>query len=168
MTQRTSLAVALLVVSDRAARGERADETEALLRASLVDTPFDLKHVDVVADDRAQIAETIRRRASEVPLVLTTGGTGLAERDVTPEATRDVIDFDIPGLAEEMRRKSLAKTVHAMGSRALAGACGRAIVVNLPGRPSGAVECFGWIAPALPHLIAVRRGPVSDDSHTKQ
>ena len=165
MIERTPIEVALLVVSDRAARGERADETAALLRDALRETPFALVYVDVVPDEREQIAAAIVRRTGDVSLVLTTGGTGLAARDVTPEATRDVVDVEIPGLAEEMRRRSIERTVHAMGSRAIAGAVGSALVVNLPGRPSGAVECFGWIASALPHLIAVRRGPVSDQSH---
>ena len=98
-------------------------------------------------------------------LVLTTGGTGVARRDVTPEATRDVLEVEVPGLAEEMRRRSVAITPKAMGSRAVAGCLGDAVLVNLPGRPEGAVECLGFVAAALAHLVALRRGPVSDDSH---
>lgn len=98
-------------------------------------------------------------------LVLTTGGTGVAARDVTPEATRDVLEVEIPGLAEEMRRRSLETTRKALGSRAVAGASGRAVVLNLPGRPSGAVECLEFVLDALPHLVALRQGPVDDASH---
>ena len=77
-----------------------------------------------------------------------------------------MLDFEVPGLAEEMRRKSVEKTIHAVGSRAVAGVRGQAVVLNLPGKPTGAVECFSFVARALPHLIAQRRGPVADASHT--
>ena len=160
-----SLGATLLVVSDRAARGERADQTADALRPVLEGAGFSLVSVQVVPDERTEIAQAIQAAAAETPLVLTTGGTGVSPRDVTPEATRDVLTYEIPGLGEEMRRRSVSHTIHALGSRALAGVLGRALVVNLPGRPQGAVECFGFVSGALPHLIAVRRGPVSDESH---
>ena len=158
----------VIVVSDRAARGERPDETAQALRPVLQAAGFALRTVEVVPDDRAQLGGLIAARADDHALVLTTGGTGVAPRDVTPEATRDVLDFEVPGLAEEMRRQSLAKTIHAVGSRAVAGVRGRALVVNLPGRPKGALECFGFVAKALPHLIALVQGPVEDDTHGAQ
>ena len=157
--------VAILIVSDRASTGERRDETAQALRPVLHEAGFSLAVVDVVPDDRAQIARRLIEHTARYPLVLTSGGTGISPRDVTPEATRDVLDFEIPGLAEEMRRQSVAKTVHALGSRALAGVRDKSLLVNLPGRPKGALECFGFIAKALPHLIAVRQGPVDDRSH---
>ena len=160
-----SIETTLIVVSDRASTGERADGTAEQLRPVLAEARCDLVEVVVVPDERAAIAAAIRAAAATTPLVLTTGGTGVSDRDVTPEATRDVLDFEIPGLGEAMRAGSLALTIHAVGSRATAGALGRAIVVNLPGRPKGAIECFGFIAKALPHLVAVRRGPVADTSH---
>jgi molybdenum cofactor synthesis domain-containing protein len=160
-----SIATDLLVISDRAARGERADETAALLRPVLAEAGFDLRRVQILEDDRGAIREAIRAAAADVGLVLTTGGTGIARRDVTPEATRDVIEYEVPGLAERMRARSAEQNVHALGSRALAGVLGEAIVLNLPGRPQGAVECFRIVAPVLPHLVAVRRGPVPDASH---
>ncbi|MDA1194483.1 MAG: MogA/MoaB family molybdenum cofactor biosynthesis protein [Planctomycetota bacterium] len=160
-----SIHATLIVVSDRAAAGERADETAELLRPDLHAAGFRLVQVVVVPDEREQIAEAVRAAAAATALVLTTGGTGIALRDVTPEATRAVIELEIPGLAELMRARSLERTIHAAGSRAIAGALGRAIVVNLPGRPQGARECFGFIAAALPHLVAVRQGPVGDASH---
>ncbi len=163
-----SIATSLLVISDRAAAGQREDETAAQLAPVLAAAGFALAEVVVVPDEHAQIKRALRQAATVTPLVLTTGGTGVAPRDVTPEATRAVLDFEIPGLAEAMRLGSLELTVHAMGSRATAGALGRAIVVNLPGRPKGAVECFGFVAKALPHLVAVRQGPVEDDSHGSQ
>lgn len=160
-----SIPTTLLVISDRAARGERSDETAAMLAPALREAGCDPVSVLVVPDEQPEIAAAIRAAARESRLVLTTGGTGVSARDVTPEATREVIDFEIPGLGEEMRRRSLEKTIHALGSRALGGALGRALVLNLPGRPQGALECFGFVAAALPHLIAVRAGPVEDDSH---
>lgn len=160
-----SIPTTLLVISDRAASGERRDETASALVPLLTTHGFGPVVVEVVPDERTQIAAAISQAAERSSLVLTTGGTGVSARDVTPEATRDVIEYEIPGLGEEMRRRSLEKTVHALGSRALAGVLGPAVVVNLPGRPQGAVECFGFVVAALPHLIAIRRGPVSDDSH---
>lgn len=155
----------LIVVSDRAAQGLRPDATAALLRPALADQGYDLAEVVVVPDERGQIAAAIRAAAVHAALVLTTGGTGVAPRDVTPEATRDVLDLEVPGLGEEMRRRSAALTPKALGSRALGGVLGRAVVLNLPGRPEGALECFGFVAPALAHLSALRRGPVTDASH---
>jgi len=161
-----SIAVTLIVVSDRAAFGERADATADLLRPVLDAAGFALAEIHVVPDERAEIAAAITTAAESTPLVLTTGGTGCGPRDVTPEATRDVVDYEIPGLGEEMRRRSVEGTIHALGSRALAGVVrGDALVLNLPGRPAGAVECFGFVAKALEHLVAVVTGPVPDASH---
>lgn len=163
MTVKTSL----IVISDRAASGERADQTAELLRPALTEAGFDLVDVRTVADERAGIAVAILEAAGHASLVLTTGGTGVGPRDVTPEATLEVVDFEIPGLGEEMRRRSVESTIHALGSRATAGVlAGRAVVVNLPGRPQGAVACFRFVAKALPHLVAVVIGPVTDASHT--
>ncbi|MDF1699685.1 MAG: MogA/MoaB family molybdenum cofactor biosynthesis protein [Planctomycetota bacterium] len=163
-----SIETSLIVVSDRASTGAREDGTAEQLRPVLAAAGFALVDVLVVPDERDAIGGAIRTAAERTPLVLTTGGTGISDRDVTPEATRAVLDFEIPGLGEAMRAGSLALTIHAVGSRATAGALGRAIVVNLPGRPKGAVECFGFVAKALPHLVAVRRGPVEDASHGTQ
>jgi molybdenum cofactor synthesis domain-containing protein len=155
----------LLVVSDRAARGERADRTADLLRPALASAGFALERVVVVPDERAEIAAALRAACAEAPLVLTTGGTGVAPRDTTPEATRDVIELEVPGIGEAMRAGSAARAPYAWGSRALAGVRGTSLVVNLPGRPEGAVECFTLVARVLAHLVAVRRGPVPDPSH---
>ena len=155
----------LIVVSDRAASGDRADATADLLRPVLAASGFDLTCRVVVPDERLEIADAIRQAAERTALVLTTGGTGVAPRDVTPEATRDVLDFEVPGLGEEMRRRSVDVTIKALGSRALGGVRGQAVVLNLPGRPEGAVECFRFVVGALEHLIQLRRGAVSDASH---
>lgn len=155
----------LLVVSDRAAAGTRPDATAALLRPVLAAARFDLVEVVVVPDERPLIAAALRERLDRHALLLTTGGTGVAPRDVTPEATLDVIEKAVPGLCEEIRRRSAATNPKALGSRAVAGTAGRSLVLNLPGRPEGAVEAFGIVAGVLPHLIELLRGPVADASH---
>ena len=156
---------ALIVVSDRAAAGTRPDATAGLLRPVLAARGFDLEEVVVVPDERPAIAQAIRSCAATGGLVLTTGGTGVAPRDVTPEATRDVIEKEVPGVVEEIRRRSAERTLKAIGSRAVAGTVGKALVLNLPGRPEGAVEAFEFVAPVLGHLIDLLRGPVADESH---
>jgi molybdopterin adenylyltransferase len=159
------LSTGLVVVSDRAAAGTRADRTADLLRPVLAAAGFSLDETVVVPDERRAIAAAVRGLAATRAVVLTTGGTGVARRDVTPEATRDVLDLEVPGLGEEMRRRSAATNPKALGSRATGGVLGSAVVLNLPGRPEGAVECFGHVAGALAHLVALRAGPVPDDAH---
>jgi molybdenum cofactor synthesis domain-containing protein len=120
-----------------------------------------------VPDERDQIAATLRRWTDEtrLDLILTTGGTGFAPRDVTPEATRDIIEREAPGLAEVMRADSLRITPHAMLSRAVAGIRGRTLIVNLPGSPKGAVENLATILPALPHAIELLREEPDAEQH---
>lgn len=161
VTRRASL----LVVSDRAAAGTRPDSTAALLAPVVAAAGFSLDDVVVVPDEIPAIVEALRARALRGGLVLTTGGTGVAPRDVTPEATRQVIEKEVPGLPEEIRRRSAASTLKALGSRAIAGTSGRALILNLPGRPEGAVEAFGFVAGVLPHLVDLLQGPVADSSH---
>jgi molybdopterin adenylyltransferase len=165
MTAAAPIAAVVIVVSDRAAAGTRPDRTADLLRPVLAQAGFVLAETLVVPDERPRIAAALRTAAAKAPLVLTTGGTGVAPRDVTPEATRDVLDAEVPGLGEEMRRRSAALNPKALGSRALGGVLGQSLVLNLPGRPEGAVECFGHVAAVLAHLIALRRGPVADAAH---
>lgn len=165
MTPRPPIRTALVVVSDRAAAGTRPDATAALLRPVLEARGFALDEVVVVPDERADIAAVLRARVGAFGLLLTTGGTGVAPRDVTPEATRDVLEKEVPGLTEEIRRRSAERTLKALGSRAVAGTVGTSLVLNLPGRPAGAVEAFEFVADALPHLVELLRGPVPDASH---
>jgi molybdopterin adenylyltransferase len=156
---------ALLVVSDRAAAGTRPDATADLLRPVLAARGFPLVEVVVVPDERPRIAAALRERVGRIPLLLTTGGTGCAPRDVTPEATLDVIERSVPGLVEEIRRRSAATNPKALGSRAVAGIAGSSLLLNLPGRPAGAVEAFELVAGVLPHLLDLLGGPVADASH---
>jgi molybdenum cofactor synthesis domain-containing protein len=153
---------AVLTVSDRSSRGERADATGPSLRDALQALGFDVTLAPPVADERASIGARLRELAKDHALVVTTGGTGLGPRDVTPEATRDVIDREAPGFAEEMRRRSAEGFPRAILSRATAGTIGRALVLNLPGSPSGAVECLGYVGPVLAHACKVLGGGLRD------
>ena len=159
------LAVAVLTVSDRVAAGNREDEGGGALCALVEAAGGTVVARAVVADERAAVAAALRSMAGAAAVVLTTGGTGLGPRDVTPEATRDVLDREAPGIAEALRHASLALTPFAMLSRAAAGLVGATLVVNLPGSPKAVREEWAVLAPVLAHAAATARGPVPDASH---
>jgi molybdopterin adenylyltransferase len=162
------ISVGILTVSDRSARGERADESGPLLRQMAQRRGWTVEREGVVPDDSPSIQATLMDWADQarLDLILTTGGTGFAPRDVTPEATRAVIEREAPGLAEAMRAASLAKTPHAMLSRAVCGIRGRTLIINLPGSPRAARENLETILLTIPHAIALlRESPDSERGH---
>jgi molybdopterin adenylyltransferase len=144
----------VLTVSDGVAAGTREDASGDLLAELLGADGYDVER-RVVSDERSAIAAALRELAAEARLVLTTGGTGLAPRDVTPEATGDVVDRLAPGIAEALRADSIAKTPHGLLSRGVAGVAGRALVVNLPGSTGGCRDGYGVLRPALTHALAL-------------
>ena len=145
---------AVLTVSDRVSRGE-ADDTCGDLLAELLAADGYRVERRVVADEAAQIAVTIEELAAAAEIVLTTGGTGLAPRDVTPEATRAVLQREAPGIAEALRADSIAKTPHGLLSRGVAGVVSGALVVNLPGSPGGCRDGYAILQPALGHAVSL-------------
>ena len=161
------IAVGIITVSDKSSRGEREDEGGKVIREIVLANGAAVGGYAVVPDERDEIAAQIRAMADEraFDVVFTTGGTGLSPRDVTPEATLSVLDYQVPGLAEAMRAESFKKTPAGILSRAVAGVRGRTLVVNLPGSPKGVRECLEVIMPAIPHAVSVMRGEVGE--HTR-
>jgi molybdenum cofactor synthesis domain-containing protein len=157
---------AVITVSDRCARGESEDVSGAALAELLKDAGAELVAREILSDDLEPLAAALRAYAEreDLNLVVTTGGTGLSPRDNTPEATRAVIEREVPGLAEAMRAETLKKTPTAMLSRGVCGMRSGALVVNLPGSPKGVRECFAVIRPVLAHAVALVAGRSHEDA----
>lgn len=154
------LRAAVLTVSDRSSAGLREDAGGPALTAYLKSHGIEVAWTAIVPDDQDAICRVLKKWTDEerADLILTTGGTGLSPRDVTPEATARVLDRTVPGMAEAMRAASMTKTPHAMISRALTGVRGRTLIINLPGSPRGAIENLEVVMPALEHAVSKIKG----------
>jgi len=153
------LAVGIITISDRASSGAYEDFGGPALEEAAQKSGWQLLCEAVVPDEAARIQETIRSFSKQgCGLILTTGGTGVAQRDVTPEAIRAIMRVELPGFGEVMRAESMKITPNAILSRNLAAIVDQSLVIALPGKPSGAVECLGFVAGAIPHAVALAQG----------
>jgi len=154
----------ILTISDKGSQGKRIDESGTVIKEILSSVGFEVARYEIVPDDVEIIAGELSEWADEgnVDIIITTGGTGLSERDVTPEATMSVLDKVVPGLAEAMRFKTFEITPMAILSRATAGIRGKCLILNLPGSPKGVRECLEVILPAIPHAIEIIKGEVTE------
>ena len=157
------ITVGIITISDRASIGEYADLGGPALKVAAEQNGWRVESEAVIPDDIDRIQETIRAFSAQgCGLILTTGGTGIAARDVTPEAIRAIMRVELPGFGEAMRMESLKITPNAILSRSLAAVVDRALVIALPGKPSGAVECLAFVVGAIPHAVALaQRVPTS-------
>jgi molybdopterin adenylyltransferase len=155
---------AIITLSDKGSKGDREDESGQTIRQMVSDIHAVVSHYEILPDEKHRIIEVLKRLSDSgsIDLIVTTGGTGVAPRDVTPEATLAVIDRELPGMAEAMRAESLKKTSHAMISRAVAGIRKQTLIVNLPGSPRAVRENLAVILPAIPHTIEKIKGDPSD------
>lgn len=154
------MTAAVITISDKGSRGERIDESGPLLCARLKELGIEVVHTSIIPDEREVIAHELIMSADELSadLVLTTGGTGLALRDITPEATKSVIDREAPGIVEAVRARSYLITPKAMLSRAVAGTRGATLIINMPGSSKACAECMDILSPVLIHAIDLLQG----------
>jgi len=150
--------VAIITLSDKGSRGEREDLSGKLIRETIESRDFRVVRYEIIPDEREQIKELLIELSEKVDLIITNGGTGLSPRDITPDVTLEVIDREIPGIAEAMRFEGLKKTPRAMLSRAVAGVKGECLIINLPGSPKAVQEGLDVIIDVLPHAIEKIKG----------
>lgn len=158
------ISAGILTISDKGSQGLRKDESGEIVARILEGHGYSVHCKKIVPDDLSKIIDTLTSWVDieELALIVTSGGTGLSPRDVTPQATRKVIDYEVPGMAEAMRRASSKKTPHAMLSRAMVGVRKASLIINLPGSPNGAKENLFVLLPSLDHALSKLGGDTSD------
>jgi molybdopterin adenylyltransferase len=156
--------IGILTISDKGSRGQRLDKSGEVIRQTVSQLESQVSKYEIVPDEADLIAAKLTEWADggEVDVILTTGGTGLGRRDITPETTLSVIDREVPGFAEAMRSRSLEKTPMAVLSRAVAGLRGECLIINLPGSPKAVQECLEVVLPAVPHAVEIIKGEVTE------
>jgi molybdenum cofactor synthesis domain-containing protein len=156
--------IGILTISDKGSQGQRQDKSGEVIRDGVAEIKSTVVKYEIVPDEKDIIAEILADWADSgmVDVILTTGGTGLSQRDVTPEATLSVIDRSVPGFAEAMRARSLEKTPMAVLSRAVAGLRGQCLIINMPGSPKAVQECLEVVLPAVPHAVDIIKGVVTE------
>lgn len=153
----------ILTISDKGAQGKREDKSGKLMSDLLKEASFNIAIYAIVPDEEVTITQTLIKWVNKgLDLILTTGGTGLSPRDLTPEATQKVIEKQVPGIAEALRQEGLKKTPHAMLSRGIAGIRKETLIINLPGSPKAVKEGLEVLIPALPHALAKIKGDASE------
>ena len=162
------ITAAVLTLSDKGSKGEREDLAGPLIREMIASIGATVEYYEIIPDEKDLIKEKLMDYSKKVDLVLTTGGTGLSPRDVTPEATLEVIDKEIPGIAETMRSAGLEKTKRAMLSRAVAGVRGNTLIINMPGSPKAVREGLEAIMDVIPHAIEKIKGSTEDCADQKE
>lgn len=155
------ITVAVITLSDKGSKGERKDESGPII-ADMLKELAEVKYYDILPDEKELIKEKLLQYVNKVDLILTTGGTGLSPRDVTPEATLDVIEREVPGIAEAMRIEGLKKTRKSMLSRAVAGVKGQTLIINLPGSPKAVRENLRVILDVIPHAVEKIKGSTEE------
>ncbi|MFQ5965270.1 MAG: molybdenum cofactor biosynthesis protein B [Candidatus Scalinduaceae bacterium] len=153
---------AILTISDKGSRGEREDKSGDVIKEKLHHLNAQVVAYEIVPDERDVIARKLISLAEKASLVLTTGGTGVSPRDVTPEATRDVIEKELPGFSEVMRLEGFKITPRAIGTRSVTGIYRNSLIINLPGSPKGVSECLGAVLKAIPHTLDLIKGKVDE------
>ena len=163
------LSVGILTTSDKGARGQRQDKSGEAIRGSLSQIDSCVTAYEIVPDEKEVIAAKLTEWADKgsIDVIFTTGGTGLSQRDVTPEATLSIVEKVVPGFAEAMRIRTLEKTPMAMLSRATAGVRNKCLIINLPGSPKAVQECLEVILPAIPHAVEIIKGEVTEHEPEK-
>ena len=156
------ITVAVITLSDKGSKGEREDLSGSSIKEMLKRIGAVVEHYDILPDEKNMIKKKLIEYSGKVDLILTTGGTGLSPRDVTPDATREVIEREVPGIVEAMRMEGFKKTKRAMLSRAIAGVRGKTLIINLPGSPKAVKENLEVIMEILPHAIEKIKGDITE------